>query len=518
MKKNITLIIFVMLLTTVFAWIPSSNIRYQSSVFLKGNFYHIWSENHDDKFVTLVQGISPYGVKKWENPLVISHELGPSNSKLKPLIAICPDSSIIVVYQKSDNSNYMNKISSEGEFLWSNPYQISAPFPNDNGSYSYHLTVLDNNDIMYFKISNDEHLNKSRYARFVYFVSSSGLYLNSSTFDTYDGYSIVKREGINAIVYCKEDSLFSMKIENNQLSNPEFITENDFDFKKALVNSSGELFVINKSIVYCLNEDNSLKWYYYFPSNVIIRNAKICADKFVVFYTSINSQDSDSSNWSEHYCFFDYEGNSSNFRFLGSSFWCTGGESIFYYEQAVSYPGYVYIMEPGRIKNYDNEHTVYFPSGIYNWQENYESHSIFAFDEYCMVTILGPVYGFQQFIYDSSLNYLSNSYISDEVYADAEEEIAIKPDIKLSQNYPNPFNPSTTISFELEKEENVELSIFNIKGQLVQTLQKGMLSKGKYSKLWDGKDNTGNLVNSGIYFIQLKTEKQKQTKKCVLVK
>lgn len=89
----------------------------------------------------------------------------------------------------------------------------------------------------------------------------------------------------------------------------------------------------------------------------------------------------------------------------------------------------------------------------------------------------------------------------------------------LKQNYPNPFNPNTNISFYLENEGNVDISIFNIKGQKVRTLIKKFYQKGDHEIIWDGKNDDKNTVNSGIYFYRLQfNQRLLSTKKCLLVK
>ena len=99
-----------------------------------------------------------------------------------------------------------------------------------------------------------------------------------------------------------------------------------------------------------------------------------------------------------------------------------------------------------------------------------------------------------------------------------EEEIPaiIKPMLHL--NHPNPFNPTTTISFSLPKEEDIELTIYNIKGQKVKTLYSGISEEGKHSVIWNGIDSNGKTVSSGIYFYKLKTESKELTRKMLLLK
>ena len=88
-------------------------------------------------------------------------------------------------------------------------------------------------------------------------------------------------------------------------------------------------------------------------------------------------------------------------------------------------------------------------------------------------------------------------------------------------NYPNPFNPETTISYQLPECNQVELIIYNIKGQKVKTLdtfQNTYLSRRKKEVTWNGKDTNGDLCPSGIYYYKLKTEQQEIIKKMILLK
>ncbi|MBI9031923.1 T9SS type A sorting domain-containing protein [bacterium] len=92
------------------------------------------------------------------------------------------------------------------------------------------------------------------------------------------------------------------------------------------------------------------------------------------------------------------------------------------------------------------------------------------------------------------------------------------PLTKLSGNYPNPFNPETTISFNIANQTNVELSVYNIKGQKVKTLINDVLSKGDHKVVWDGRNSSGQKVSSGVYFYRLKTPKFDSIKKMLLIK
>ncbi len=90
----------------------------------------------------------------------------------------------------------------------------------------------------------------------------------------------------------------------------------------------------------------------------------------------------------------------------------------------------------------------------------------------------------------------------------------------MGQNYPNPFNPSTTVAFDIPegKEVNVRLNVYNMRGQLIRTLVNEVKSEGSYQIQWDGADNYGRRVSSGVYFYRITTGEFSQTRKMVLLK
>ncbi len=90
--------------------------------------------------------------------------------------------------------------------------------------------------------------------------------------------------------------------------------------------------------------------------------------------------------------------------------------------------------------------------------------------------------------------------------------------ITLYQNYPNPFNLETNVQYHLQEATRVNLCIYNIIGQRVQVLADEFQIVGTKSVTWDGKDNSGRTVASGIYVYKLKTDKYVQSKKMVLLK
>ncbi len=70
-------------------------------------------------------------------------------------------------------------------------------------------------------------------------------------------------------------------------------------------------------------------------------------------------------------------------------------------------------------------------------------------------------------------------------------------------NYPNPFNPETTIAFTLERSQPITLAIYNVIGQRVRLLREGFTEKGRYTLRWDGRDDSGRALTSGIYYLRL---------------
>jgi len=88
----------------------------------------------------------------------------------------------------------------------------------------------------------------------------------------------------------------------------------------------------------------------------------------------------------------------------------------------------------------------------------------------------------------------------------------------LSQNYPNPFNPVTHINFSLPEDCQVSLRVYNILGELVKTLVSGEMFAGTYTALWDGTNEYGDNVASGIYFSRLVAGDKAAVRKMMLVK
>jgi hypothetical protein len=88
----------------------------------------------------------------------------------------------------------------------------------------------------------------------------------------------------------------------------------------------------------------------------------------------------------------------------------------------------------------------------------------------------------------------------------------------LHANMPNPFNPETSIGFSLPVVGQVELVVYDALGQQVRTLVSTQLSAGVHAVTWDGRDEVGVQVSSGIYFYRLKVGDFMQTRRMTLLK
>lgn len=106
------------------------------------------------------------------------------------------------------------------------------------------------------------------------------------------------------------------------------------------------------------------------------------------------------------------------------------------------------------------------------------------------------------------------------IYTNVAEEKTLPKAFALFQNHPNPFNPETQIRFQLPGESHVKLTIYNISGQLVRTLVNKQMSAGAWTETWDGRNEQGNQVPSGVYLYRLEAEHGQwtRTKKMILIR
>ena len=114
------------------------------------------------------------------------------------------------------------------------------------------------------------------------------------------------------------------------------------------------------------------------------------------------------------------------------------------------------------------------------------------------------------------------AYLSEEDYNRfmilVKTELGLPTEFRLSQNYPNPFNLQTLIQYQLAEESWVSLRIYNIQGQAVRTLADEQQEVGYYTVPWDGRDDLGVGVATGLYFYRIQAGTYTKTMKMLLLK
>ncbi len=94
----------------------------------------------------------------------------------------------------------------------------------------------------------------------------------------------------------------------------------------------------------------------------------------------------------------------------------------------------------------------------------------------------------------------------------------IPADFSVEQNYPNPFNPQTTIDFSLPRSALVTIDVYNLLGETIRTLVSQTMPPGRHAVIWDGRDDDGGEVSSGVYFYRLRADDFSATRKMLLVR
>ncbi len=111
-----------------------------------------------------------------------------------------------------------------------------------------------------------------------------------------------------------------------------------------------------------------------------------------------------------------------------------------------------------------------------------------------------------------------NNTINALLMATSIEEPAVAYSFELKDNYPNPFNPTTRIPFTVDKTRSVKLAVYDARGAQVRTIVNAKFGAGSYEASWDGLDDAGQLVSSGIYFLRLQSDDLVKTNRIVLLK
>jgi len=121
-------------------------------------------------------------------------------------------------------------------------------------------------------------------------------------------------------------------------------------------------------------------------------------------------------------------------------------------------------------------------------------------------------------IYDNDESAQSNE-IEFFVEAVSNEDNDVVPLVtEMTGNYPNPFNPTTNIAFSVSETQNIKITVFNIKGQLVKELINEPVESGYHNILWNGKDTNNKQVSTGVYFMKFDSKEIHQIRKSLLLK
>ena len=142
------------------------------------------------------------------------------------------------------------------------------------------------------------------------------------------------------------------------------------------------------------------------------------------------------------------------------------------------------------------------------------------------ITINTPDVGsanFQMCFFFEGETFFINDWCIDDVLlsgdaTDADPVEVVPIYTELTGNYPNPFNPETKINFNLHEDQMVEINVYNVKGQIVRQLVKDQHLAGQHSIIWNGTDDSGNAVSSGVYFYKMKTVNNSFQRKMILLK
>ena len=89
---------------------------------------------------------------------------------------------------------------------------------------------------------------------------------------------------------------------------------------------------------------------------------------------------------------------------------------------------------------------------------------------------------------------------------------------EISQNYPNPFNPYTSIKYSLPDVSDVKIYIYDLQGKMVRKLVDAVYPVGEHFVIWNGKDDSGRIVSTGIYTYVMRTDNFSQAKKMLFIK
>lgn len=114
--------------------------------------------------------------------------------------------------------------------------------------------------------------------------------------------------------------------------------------------------------------------------------------------------------------------------------------------------------------------------------------------------------------------YISYILVQDIITSVSVDGLQIPNKFDLSQNYPNPFNPSTHIQVIVKEQSDIKVAVYNILGKEIKLILDENLPTGEYTIQWDGRDNEGNILSGGVYFIRMIAGSYHKTIKSILLK
>jgi hypothetical protein len=112
----------------------------------------------------------------------------------------------------------------------------------------------------------------------------------------------------------------------------------------------------------------------------------------------------------------------------------------------------------------------------------------------------------------------SKTYAGLTVETDVAERMITPTQFALKGNYPNPFNPTTTISYTVDRMRDIDIKVYDVLGHTVRTLFSGQQRAGAHEIRWDGRDDAGKLVSSGVYLYRLEAENMVHTNKMTFLR
>ena len=148
---------------------------------------------------------------------------------------------------------------------------------------------------------------------------------------------------------------------------------------------------------------------------------------------------------------------------------------------------------------------------FYLYEFNPSGDIIWSLDLMTIHQVNGSIYKAEKY----PINYPGFQFLTTGI---PEMERGILDGYSLYDNFPNPFNPTTTIQYQIPIQIEAILSIYNILGHKIKALVNDVMPPGKYSVVWDGTDETGSKVSSGVYIFQLWAGDFHAAKKMIILK